>query len=197
MNRALLKSILSFPLALSPVSVAALTAIMMPSTAEAAEGGSIRGIVSDAETGEPVSDAIIIVQCNCLESPRETRPNAAGVYALYDLPPGRYTVQVLAGKQSTSKVVTLEREQSTNMNFSVTPSKPEVIEVEVDAAPVQQDTASGISVKMKEVQNVPVGGSASRDFTDVVLMSPTAEKTAGGISLGGTTAVHARWRFGE
>jgi hypothetical protein len=188
-NRSLAPSILAITLATG----AAAFAFALPQQVYAADTGVIRGVLTNKHNGEPFSNALVILQCNCLESQREETPSENGVYTFRDLPVGRYTIQVLAGKQNLSKIVSLTSGQSVNVNFGVKPEQSEVINVEVEAATVATDSASGVKVSVKEVQNVPVGGSASRDFTDVVLMSPTAQKSAGGISVAGTTAAETKY----
>jgi protocatechuate 3,4-dioxygenase beta subunit len=69
--------------------------------------GVISGHVKHAKTGEPIEDALVILQCSCLRGRRETVTNTNGVYAFKGLPAGTYTVQVLAGQADVSKVVVL------------------------------------------------------------------------------------------
>lgn len=71
--------------------------------------GVISGQVKNSKTGEPVENALVILQCTCLTGPREAQTNADGVYAFRGLPAGVYTVQVLAGQADVSKVIELPR----------------------------------------------------------------------------------------
>lgn len=68
---------------------------------------AIQGVVTHERTGEPLKDAIVILQCTCLEAARETSTNDRGQYRFGDLGPGTYTIQVLKGEADSSKVVTL------------------------------------------------------------------------------------------
>lgn len=190
MNRSLLRSILSFSLVVSPT----LLALGTPGEALAAQGdGAIKGVVTNGATGEGVADALIILQCNCLTEPRETSTNAAGVYALGGLPAGLYTVQMLVGSQNKSKQITVGRGQSMRVNFDANPKSTKTIEIVVEASSVGNDTSSGTKVTMRDVAKMPVGGSESRDFTDVVAMAPTAGKDAAGYTLAGTTGAETRY----
>lgn len=80
------------------------------SLAAAAPGGHegvISGQIRHAETGAPIRNALVILQCTCLVAARETVTDAQGVYAFGGLPAGTYTIQVLTGSADVSKVVTL------------------------------------------------------------------------------------------
>jgi hypothetical protein len=75
--------------------------------APAASEGVISGQIIDSKTDEPIVNALVILQCTCLQGMRETVTGAAGEYAFRGLPAGTYTIQVLVGRADVSKVVTL------------------------------------------------------------------------------------------
>lgn len=80
------------------------------SVAAAAPGGhagEIAGQIRHSKTGEPIRNALVILQCTCLSSSRETQTDEHGLYAFWGLPAGTYTIQVLVGGADVSKVVTL------------------------------------------------------------------------------------------
>ena len=68
---------------------------------------AIQGIVRSDKTREPVGNAIVVLQCACLESARETVTSPQGLYHFGGLGPGTYTIEVLIGEADLSKVVTL------------------------------------------------------------------------------------------
>lgn len=55
---------------------------------------TLRGHVRRSDTGEPIAGALVFIECDCLERPREVI-TAAGPYEFTDLPPGSYTVLML------------------------------------------------------------------------------------------------------
>lgn len=69
--------------------------------------GRISGTVIHSETREPIANALVVLQCTCLAGSRETTTDPRGRYAFARLPPGTYTVQVLAGQADVSKVFEL------------------------------------------------------------------------------------------
>ena len=70
----------------------------------AAEGGALRGVVLDAQTGKATAGALVVIQCVCLQGQREVLTNNDGLYNFEDLPPGLYTVQALYQDGNVSKV---------------------------------------------------------------------------------------------
>lgn len=155
--------------------------------ATAADKGSIKGLVQTPE-GEPLASAVVVLQCACLPANREVQTNDAGLFAFRALPPGTYTVQVLSGKASVSKVLQLTAGSSFKANFRVDPDV--AVRRTIRAKPQRRrDTAVGQSISMDEFRNIPVGGQAGRDFTQVVEASASASRDSGGVSLAGTTWV--------
>jgi Ca-activated chloride channel family protein len=53
-------------------------------------------------------------------------------------------------------------------------------------------TSHGVTIKLDELRNIPVGGT-SRDFTAVVELAPTATRDAAGIRLSGTTGAESKF----
>jgi uncharacterized protein (DUF2141 family) len=78
---------------------------------------AIVGQVFDDETGEPVENGLAILQC--LAGVRETSTNAGGAFGFRDLPPGTYTVEVLHGSNTQTKVITLGPEKRVRMRFTM------------------------------------------------------------------------------
>ena len=161
--------------------------------ASAADRAVINGLVKHANTGAPIESAVVILQCACLTAPLERMTNARGIYSFTDLPPGNYTIQVLAGKANVSKITQLPRAAKFRANFSLNPDQDQVIEIVVEATPVPTDTAAVMTIGMEEGKQLPVGNDTSRDFTAVVDISPTASRDAAGISLARTTGVESKY----
>jgi hypothetical protein len=177
------------------VSFAAPLAVglLAPATAQAASDGTISGVVTNSRTKQPVSGALVILQCACLQGARETQTNDNGLYAFRDLPPGTYTVQVLAGDADVSKRADLPRGAKFRANFTLDPADEFKRVIQVDAQPVEQKTAVGRTVSMEEFRNIPIGNSTGRDFTQVVESSATAGRDAAGITLAGTTGAESKY----
>jgi Ca-activated chloride channel family protein len=151
------------------------------SIAQAAEhDGAIVGTVKDSNTDAPIENALVVLQCACLGEQQEALTNARGVYSFKQLPPGSYTIQVLAGTANVSKTVELPHDAKFRANFAVNPQAEELIEIVVEAAPVATNPAASITIGMEELKQLPVGSNTSRDFTAVVDLAPTATRDAAG-----------------
>jgi hypothetical protein len=193
--RSLLNLPLSLQLSLGPLAIGALVSasVLVPSTARAADDGTISGVVTNQKTKEKIKNALVVLQCTCLQGTRETQTNDNGLYAFRDLPPGTYTIQVMVGQADISKVTTLPRSAKFRANFSLDPANEFRRVVRVKANPVRQDTSVGTTVSMEEFRNIPVGASTSRDFTQVVEASATSMRDSAGISLAGTTGAESKY----
>jgi hypothetical protein len=71
--------------------------------------GVISGKIVNSRTDEPIVNALVILQCTCLQGIRETVTDTNGLYAFEGLPSGTYTIQVLVGRAHVIKVVTLPK----------------------------------------------------------------------------------------
>ncbi len=102
---------------MSPLSLAALVAAFLATPAQPhkpdakpeAETYTIRGVVRHPHGGASIPDALVIVQCACLQAMRETQTDRYGRYRFTGLPAGNYLVQVLAGSADVSRYVQLPR----------------------------------------------------------------------------------------
>lgn len=120
--------------------------------------------------GDPVANALLVLRCSCLSGPREATTDGSGAHVFRSLPPGGYTVQVLSGEASVSKVVQLPASGVFSVNLRLDPKQARRRAMRVDSA-------VGQSVSMEEFRNIPVGGTAGRDFTAVVESSATATRS--------------------
>jgi hypothetical protein len=89
------------------VNASLIVALVLGGSAPATGPHAITGVVRNQATKVLIQNALVVLQCTCIEGTRETKTNAAGVYRFTGLPNGTYTLQVLVGKADVSKVVTL------------------------------------------------------------------------------------------
>lgn len=89
------------------VSAALTLAWLLAGPASASAPYSITGTVRHPTTRAPIPDALVVLQCTCLQGTRETQTNRDGRYMFRTLPAGTYTVQVLVGQTDASRLVTL------------------------------------------------------------------------------------------
>lgn len=79
---------------------------------------TISGHIRDSTTGEPIENAIVVIQSKTLPEQRERMTNARGVFAFTELPPGNYTVQALAGDANVARQVELNNHDA-RVNFEL------------------------------------------------------------------------------
>lgn len=134
------------------VLLAALPVVAVGASApvEVTEGGMISGVVTNSKTKARLKDAIVVLQCTCLEAARETKTDAGGLYTFRDLPPGSYTLQVLIGQADVSKVFALPDGARFRANFSVDPHNEFRRSVRVKSKPVKQNTSVGRDRKLAD-----------------------------------------------
>lgn len=89
--------------------------------------GSISGAVIDTNAKVPIPNALVVLQSSALLGTRETQTNDRGIYAFRELPPGTYTVQVLAGHADVSKVTTLPDGAHFRANFRLDPQRDRIV----------------------------------------------------------------------
>ncbi|GAI76693.1 unnamed protein product, partial [marine sediment metagenome] len=78
--------------------------------------GQISGTVTDADNGGPISGAQVS------DGTRSATTYSTGSYTISDVPQGSYTVTASASDyQSSSKTVTVEADEASTANFSLTP----------------------------------------------------------------------------
>lgn len=122
-----------------------------------AEYGKITGRVRDAETGEPLIGADVIVEGTELGASTDEK----GDYVILYVPAGTYvvTASYLGYDPFTYAQVIVNADQTTNLNFRL---KPTVIEVEkviviAEKPPiVASQTQSGHSVTSQDIARLPV-----------------------------------------
>ncbi len=186
-----LRPLLGYSLSLSLATLPALLVAVAPNVAQAAETAVISGVVKDSKTGEKVAGAIVYLQCSCLQGQRETMTNADGLYTCRNLPPGRFTVQVLLGQANESRTADLTTGQKLRTDFKIDPDNKFVSTIVVDSK-VPSHGATVTKVNMREFDKVPTGGT-NNDWTRVVEVAPGASVDAAGVRLGGASGVESKY----
>jgi hypothetical protein len=114
-------------------------------------GAGISGIVRDRE-GAPVENAIVILQSVALPQELERLTNERGIYSFTELPPGNYTIQVLAGKANVSKIVDLPKDARYRAHFSVDPEQDMILGMVVLERPMIDTTSASSTYSSRMIQ---------------------------------------------
>lgn len=70
-------------------------------------GATLLGAVVNHLSSVALANALVIVECSCLQGTRETQTDDNGRYVFRELPPGEYTVLFLIGSGEASKVISI------------------------------------------------------------------------------------------
>ncbi|WP_456443859.1 TonB-dependent receptor [Caldithrix abyssi] len=144
--------------------------------------GKIAGTVIDANTGEPVPGANIILSGTYYGASSDIN----GEFFIINIPPGKYDVEcIVIGYQKTiMKNVLVQSDQTTMLNFRIkeqTLDLDEAIEVVAERAMVQKDLTSSKKVTTaEEIKSIP-----AETFTQVLA-------TQAGVTRGADGALHIR-----
>jgi len=185
------RSVLRYSLSLPLVTAAAAVVATAPNSAAAAADVTISGVVVDAKSEATIPGALVILQCSCLQGVRETTTNADGVYAFRDLPPGKFTVQVLTGKADVNKSMDLAAGAQFRANFKI--DQDNGLRIDIIVTPkFRTDATTGARINIKDIEKVPVGGTRG-NYTGVIDLLPGVTRDKAGDRLGGVTGAESKY----
>ena len=129
--------------------------------AQTSTTGAVRGVISDAESGEPVAGATVVVRGPALQGQQAVLTDSEGTYRITSLPPGTYVLTVYIGELQFSRPNVLIRLGGTAMvpvEIDTGAAAGEVIELEGRAPLIDQDsTKTGVTITEEYTQNIPTG----------------------------------------
>lgn len=148
-----------------------LAVITVPLLAQS-PNGNINGLVSDP-SGAAVAGAEVVAVNDFTHVPYTTTTNAEGIYALPNLPPGPYGVQVskIGFKTLIKRDITVNIQDSLSINFTLLVGAfHEIVTVQGGASMVNTESAAvSTVVDEKYIANMPLNG---RSFQDLILLTP-------------------------
>jgi len=165
--------------------------LLLPAVAGAASG-VIKGAVTHAKTKKKVPDALVILQCGCLQKPLEDMTDKNGHYVFSNLPPGTYTVQVARGKGKTSKTFSLERNETLNANFLIDPEDAIVRDIVVPTK-LTNRPGGGEEFDIDLEHRMPVNTDSGGGWVNAIEPTPTAGRDGAGIRMGANTGAESRY----
>lgn len=172
------------------VRLAPLALAFVAGAAHAQTTGTIIGVVTDASTGKPVPDALVVATSPNLQGEQTALTDDTGNFRITLLPSGRYklSVQREGFKPAERTDVEVHLDKTIKANLAVVPEAVtlDVTTVNTGAAPViNVGTAeTGATVSKEFMANVPVG----RDFSSVALVAPGAQGDSYGVSFNGSSS---------
>jgi len=151
--------------------------------------GGVTGEVKD-QSGALIPSAAITVTNVETNVARNTETNAAGLYLMPGLNPGRYSVKATAAGFQTGVVneVTIQVQQTARIDFALTVGQAnQTVEVAANAASLSTENATvGTVIEEQRIVELPLNG---RSFFSLVALSPN-------VNYGFTPAAQASGRLG-
>jgi hypothetical protein len=153
---------------------------------QAAIGGGMRGVVSDA-TGAIIPGAELTLKSVGTDTVRVQKATAEGLYAFRDMDPGIYSLTVTAPgfqEQHFDKVTfVLNETRELNVTLSAG-SVNQVVDVQADQTSiVSQETSVGTLIDSAKIVDLPLNG---RDYQNLTFLAPGASRTASSTGQGST-----------
>ena len=173
------------------LTVFLLLGIVFHSTIIAGTSGKIVGTVKDAQTGEPLIGASVVIEGTTLGA----ATNIDGYYVILNIPPGKYSLVASAVGYAKNKLtnVGVSVDLTTKQDFSLQSSVVEGEEVVITAERpvIRKDlTSSEARVDASQIKSLPV-----REVNEVLsIQSGITVDRDGGIHIrGGRTSEVAYW----
>jgi len=150
---------------------AALVVPVLPVLAQT-NFGQVNGTITDP-SGTGIPAARIVLKNLDAEAERQTTSSGAGTYVIPTVPPGRYSLTVIAQGFQTYQVSTFPLQSGEARTIDVKlalGTVSERVEVLGQAAAVNQtDSTISTSIQQQEIVDIPLNG---RSFSQLMLLSP-------------------------
>jgi hypothetical protein len=155
--------------------------------------GSVRGIVKEKKTGEPLIAATVVATSSALQGEQVVITDEAGTYFLDNLPPGTYTLTVFYNDAKFSRgnvLIQLGKQAVVNIPIDTSEATGETIVIQGTAPIVDQgSTETGTTITKDYTNNIPVG----RTFGAVLGAAAGSQDDLYGASFSGSTSVESAY----
>ena len=172
------------------ILAAGLASITLAKPALAQTTGGLAGQIIDANTQNPVTDAVVIATSPALQGEQTAVSDAQGQFEITLLPTGVYTLNVQReGYQAfTQSGLTVRLDKTIRVKLSLLPDTYQGAAVEIVAQKPTisvNATETGGTVSKEQMALVPYG-RATRNFESVATSIPGVHSDAVGISMNGS-----------
>jgi hypothetical protein len=160
-----------------PLAVRALVlALLLPAPITALAGppsGAVRGRVEDGQ-GRPIPEARLTLTAEGTGDVRETRSDAAGIYALPELPPHRYTLVAeavgLAPRTYTGVPIAVGQSYRLDVRLGMA-ARAEAVQVTAESPLLVHAGSSAVDgvIGPAAIENLPLNG---RNFLELAFLVP-------------------------
>lgn len=152
--------------------------------------GTVRGVVLDGDTNEPIGGTTVIATSVALQGEEATLSDEKGLFYLTGLPAGIYNITVdFAGARSERNDVKVSIDKTVSLDFKIfmSAAEGEVYTITEEAPNVDVASATqGVTVTKEYIEKVPLG--RDRNFDSAMSVLPSSGGDEFGTSVGGTTS---------
>jgi len=158
-------------------------------TGQSMTTGAIRGVVTDAESGDPLPGVAVVVSSTALQGTQAALTDASGQFKITNLPPGVYLVTyyylgVTVRRANVS--VSINKSTPAYIRFDTGRAEGEVITVGGRAPAIDPtSTTQGVTLDESYTRNLPVPG---RTFDEALGAAAGAAGDDLGVSFSGSTS---------
>jgi hypothetical protein len=148
--------------------------------------GTVRGVVREAGSNEPLVGATVVATSPALQGTQAAIADERGEYRLPGLPPGDYVLTAYYGEAQVARPsVRIQLGQVLTVNMDVPSGGGEVVTIEGRPPVVDQgSTKTGLIITELDTRNLPT----QRTFLDAARAAPGAQDDRYGISFSGSTS---------
>lgn len=154
-----------------------LTLFLIPGYAFA-QTGTLSGTITDAQTGEPLIGATVILEGTTLGD----ATNADGRYLIERIPPKTYNVRAsYIGYQTQSRFnIVIRSEGNIDLNIELQPDRNELDEVVVRPNPFIKESTTPLSIQKLSQEEIVAYPGGNNDIAKVVQTLPGVSGSVGG-----------------
>jgi outer membrane receptor protein involved in Fe transport len=179
-------------LALGLVAVTALLA-SRPASAQNVTSGAIQGVITDAETGEPLAGVTVVASSPALQADQTEFTDETGRYKITNLPPGTYVLTYYFLELVVNRTgITVQINKTTPgyVKLDTSQAVGEVITIESNAPAIDStSTTQGLTLDQDYVRNLPVG----RSYAETMTAAAGSSSDDAGVSFSGSSSLENQY----
>ncbi|MBA3460404.1 MAG: TonB-dependent receptor [Deltaproteobacteria bacterium] len=175
-----------------PVVLFVLWLLAVPARAQTSTTGAIQGVISDADTGDPLAGVTIVVTSEG-SSAQSALTDGRGFYKITDLTPGSYLVSFYYLDFTVERpvVVGVQKVTAVYQKLNTAQAKGEVVKVDGTAPTIDPtSTAQGITIDKEYLKHIPVPG---RTFESALGAAAGSQGDILGVAFSGSTSLENQY----
>ena len=165
--------------------------VLVASLARAQTTGTLVGVVTDAQTGRPVTGALVVATSPFLQGQQAVVTDRTGAFRITLLPPGDYRLAAsLDGYLAAERTdIQLRLDVTLRANLVLVPEavrmEEQVVKTSQARPVIDLGSAESSTLASRQfIEVIPLG----RDFQDVAIVAPTARTDLYGVGFAGATS---------